>query len=441
MGSITLTDWGLWIVYFTLIMLVAWVYRMSKTEDHYRFFMKALLIKVVGGVAFAIIYVYYYKFGDTFLYHRGASVLSQTLIESPDDYFRLLFSQNGNLPPDLSEFSESISYSRTYEEWFMVKLLSPVNLISFQSYFVTTLLMSLISFWGSWKLFLVFRDILPSKANYAFWAVFLVPSVAFWGSGIMKDTITLAGINYIIYALYFTVFKRNGDMWKLGVAMIVALIVVLLKAYIILAFLPGIFLGIYILIKGGIENYALRLLVGPALFVGLFVISYVGLSGVSETSTKYQAENLKWQVKGFHSWHTDVGGSSYNLGDIEYTPTGVVKKIPAALNVTFFRPYIWEARNPVVFIGALESLVILGLFIAILYKLKLKFIRYIKQNPLLYGLFIYCLIFGFAVGFTSYNFGALGRYKIPILSLFAFILLYVNYQANQLRESKNQSSD
>lgn len=41
---------------------------------------------------------------------------------------------------------------------------------------------------------------------------------------------------------------------------------------------------------------------------------------------------------------------------------------------------------------------------------------------------IYCLIFGFVVGFTSYNFGALGRYKIPIYSLFIFILLYLYQQ-------------
>ena len=60
-----------------------------------------------GGLIFALIYMYYYKFGDTFLYHEGATILSQTLIESPGDYFRLLFSENANLPSDLANFSSS----------------------------------------------------------------------------------------------------------------------------------------------------------------------------------------------------------------------------------------------------------------------------------------------------------------------------------------------
>lgn len=441
MGSISLADIGLWIVYFTLIFLVLWIYRNSKSEEHYRYFLRGFLIKVAGGLAFALVYVYYYKFGDTFLYHKGATVLSQTLIDNPSDYFRLLFSGHGNLPPDLSEFSQSISYSRTYEEWFMVKLLSPINLISFQSYLLSTLFMSLISFFGAWKLFLVFRDLLPDKARYAFWAVFLVPSVVFWGSGIMKDTITLFALNLLIYSLYFSVFKKSFKPWLIIVVMGMSYLIILLKAYILLAFLPGILLGFYVLVKGNIRNAAVRWVTGPLLFLAMILISYFGLGEITESSTKYSATNIEWQVKGFHSWHTDVGGSSYSLGDIEYTPLGVTQKIPSALNVTFFRPYLWEARNPVVFIGAIESLVFLLLFLTILYKMGFKFIAEIKKQPILYGAFIYCLIFGFAVGFTSYNFGALARYKIPILSLFAFILIFLNHRASVKRADKTQWSD
>ncbi len=439
MGTITLIDWGIWIVYFTFLFLLVYFYRNSKNEIHYKYFIRGFLIKVFGGVVFALIYVYYYKFGDTFLYHRGATVLSQTLIDSPGDYFRLLFSENGNLPNDLSQFAESIHYSRTYEEWFMVKLLSPINLISFQSYLVSTLFMSTIAFIGSWKLFLVFRDILPSKSKLAFYAVFLVPSVVFWGGGIMKDTFTLFSINFIIYALYFSVFKKNFKPVLLLSSLILIYVVIQLKAYIVLAFLPGLFLGIYSFLKSSIQNSIIRFIAGPAIFVSLITVSYFGLSGISEGSTKYSTSNLEYQVKGFHSWHTDVGGSSYNLGEVEYSATGVITKVPAALNVTYFRPYIWEAGgNPVLLIGALESLILLFLFLLVLYKLGRKFFRVLKTSPLLYGLFIYCLIFGFAVGFTSYNFGALARYKIPVMSLFVFILLYLREKSMTMSPDKTE---
>ena len=439
MGSITWVDWSIWLVYFTCITLLLWVYRSAKTDPHFKYFLPGFFIKVAGGVAFAVIYVYYYGFGDTFLYHRGAKILSQALIDHPGDYFRLLSSANANLPADLSYFSQSIHYSKTYEEWTMVKLLSPVSLIAFQSYLVTTLFMSVLSFIGGWKLFQVFRDLLPEYEKYAYWAVFLAPSVVFWGSGIMKDTVTLFAINYLIYALYFGFFKKGFSFRYLLISAVLIYIIVSLKAYIVLAFLPGVLLAFYVLFKKRIRNVVLRWMAGPFIFLVLIAVSYFGLGQITSSSTKYRAENIQWQVKGFHSWHTDVGGSSYNLGDVEYTPVGVARKIPAALNVTFFRPYLWEARNPVVLIGALESLVFLGLFVFILYRYRFRFMRELRKEPLLYGLLIYCLVFGFAVGFTSYNFGALARYKIPIMSLFAFILFFLYARSKELPADKTES--
>lgn len=439
MAQITIVDVGIWMVYFTFILLVLWVYRTTKKGEVYTYFLRGFLIKVVGGVCFALVYIKLYGFGDTFLYHNGAVVLADTLADSPSAYFRLLFTQSGNLPPDLAHFAETIRYSNTYEEWLMVKLLSPITLISFKSYLVSTLFMSLLSFIGGWKLYLTFSDILPNFKRQVFWAVFLIPSVIFWGGGIMKDTVTLFALNYLIYTLYFGFFKQNFSVKKLLIALFLIYLISALKAYIALAFLPSVFLGFYTLTKNRISSAVIRFLAGPLLLLSLVGISYFGLSQIAETSTKYQASNLEWQVKGFHSWHTDVGGSTYNLGKIDYTPIGVAQKIPAALNVTFFRPYLWESRNPVVAMGALESLGFLILFGLVVYNLRFKFFKTIRREPLLYGLFIFCLIFGFAVGFTSYNFGALARYKIPVLSIFAFILFYLYLQIQKAPVHKNQS--
>jgi hypothetical protein len=246
--------------------------------------------------------------------------------------------------------------------------------------------------------------------------------------GIMKDTVTLCCINLVIYAFYFTLFKRKFKWGLFLVILICSYLIINLKAYVILAFIPGLVLGMYVMFTKSIESKVLRWVTGPAVFAILMVGAYFSLSLISESTDKYSADSLKYQVKGFHTWHTDVGGSTYNLGDIDYTPSGVVSKIPAALNVTFFRPYLWEARNPVVAVGALESLFFLIFFLLAFARHRLKIFRRIREVPLIYAFFIYCLVFGFAVGFTSYNFGALARYKIPIMSLFTFIILFLYFQ-------------
>lgn len=425
MGVVTWVDWGIWVVYFTFVFVVLVVYRLSKKEDYYRFFLLGFVLKVIGGLGFAIIYMYYYKYGDTFLYHRGATVLSQTFLESPADYFRLLVSGNGSLPPDLSEFSTAIAYSRGAEEWFMVKLLSPIAFVAFHSYLVLTLFLSLISFYGGWKLFLVFRDLMPKRENLAFIAVFLLPSVLFSGAGIMKDTFTLAGINIIIYALYFTVFKRQVSLAKYGLIMVAAYVIFHLKSYVLIAFVPGLLFGLNALIKGRVHNAVLRQTLGVFFLLVTMGIIYSGPRILADTSSKYTAEAITGRVKGFHTWHTDVGGATYNLGEMNYTPLGVIQKIPTALNVTFFRPYLWESSSVVVLISALESFTLLLFFVYVLYQLRWKIFRHIREEPILITFLIYCLIFGFVVGFTSYNFGALGRYKIPVYSLFVFLLFYL----------------
>jgi hypothetical protein len=68
-------------------------------------------------------------------------------------------------------------------------------------------------------------------------------------------------------------------------------------------------------------------------------------------------------------------GSGYTLSSMEATPLGMLKVAPEAINVTLFRPYLWESRKPVVLITAVESfLTLLFTFssIVIFYSLKFK---------------------------------------------------------------------
>jgi hypothetical protein len=432
MESVTITwiDWGIWLTYFAILFSFLMIYKWTKDDVKYQYFLLGFVIKVFAGVVYVHIFNYYFMFGDTFVYAKGAHVMAETMVHDPVTYFRLLLAENDNLPPDLWQFEQRITYSRGAEEWFMVKLFSPLMLISFHSYLASTLFMSLISFWGGWKLYLVFKDILPQRKDLAFAAVFLAPSALFWGSGIMKDTFTLAGINYVIYCLYFSLFKKQFRLSLFVGAFIAATIVFLMKGYIILAFLPALLFGINEMIKVEIRNKMIKRGLGLILLLITGVIIYIGPQFLQESSEKYTLESIESRVRGFQTWHTDVGGSTYNLGELEYTPSGVAKKIPAALNVTFFRPYIWEARNPVVLLAAIESAALFILCLMVLYKLGFRFMRYIREKPILYTFLVYSLIFGFVVGFTSYNFGALGRYKIPIYSIFAFLLIYLNYFGN-----------
>jgi len=424
---ITIVDWAIWLLYFIVIFTVLWFYRNSKFDDSiYKWFLKGFLIKVFGSVFFSLIFVYYYGFGDSFEYFKGAVLMGDALLNSPSDYFDLLLSDSTyNHVSHLRQYTSNIRYSASSEEWLMIKLVSPLSILGFRSYLVVNLLMSVIAFFGGWKLFQVFSEILPKKRKYAFYATFLFPSIIFWGSGLMKDTFTLTGINYLIYVLYFTVVKGQFKIVYWFGLLFWFMITFSLKSYIIIAFFPTIILTVFYKYRASIKSQFFRMISTPLILLLFSFIGFISIKGLSENSSKYDANQLENKVKGFHSWHTSLGGSSYSLGNVDYTVVGAFKKIPAALNVTFFRPYIWEAKSVVVLLGAVESLILLILFFYVLYKTKLNPFKIIKSTILLKSLLAFVIIFGFAVGFTSYNFGALGRYKIPILSLFLFILFFI----------------
>lgn len=164
----------------------------------------------------------------------------------------------------------------------------------------------------------------------------------------------------------------------------------------------------------------------------LFIISTIGgifvFYKIAQFSERYAFDNLMRTAKDTQNWlyqSSQNGGSGYSLGNIDYTPLGMVKIFPKAVNVALFRPYIWEARKPILVPAALEGLISLFFTIRLLYKTGfIRFVKLIVINPEVQFCMIFSIMFAFSVGFTSFNFGSLVRYKIPLMP-FYYIALFI----------------
>jgi hypothetical protein len=167
--------------------------------------------------------------------------------------------------------------------------------------------------------------------------------------------------------------------------------------------------------------------------VGLFI-----LQSLASTFQKFSIDNFQDRAEDMQRWHTyrvevlkGGDGSSYSLGKVDFTPVGILKKVPAAINVTLFRPYFWEARNPLVLLSAIESFILFYFSLLSLFYFTFNFKRgsaFLEKNPTIIFMFVFSLIFAFAVGITSYNFGALSRYRIPMVP-FYFGAVFVMYKS------------
>jgi hypothetical protein len=90
-------------------------------------------------------------------------------------------------------------------------------------------------------------------------------------------------------------------------------------------------------------------------------------------------------------------------------------------------------------LSGLENLFILALFLRMLIKTRIVFfLSSLTGNPLILTCFVFTLLYGFVTGITTPNFGALVRFKIPLLPLFIAGMYIVIFLADERVRLRSQ---
>ena len=434
--SYTLTpfDLVLFPIYFAVIYFFGNRYRQRLSPDPllYKYYGRALTIKLTSSFVFCLVYMYYYGGGDTsgyyhwcnqwfaFLFNDPATAISYILFDDIESFYKFFSS---------SDF-RNYHYLMKYEsnEDFFIRIASIVNLVGLNSFVCTSLLFGYLSFLGTWRLFMVFYDMYPHLRKQLALATLFIPSVVFWGSGLMKDTLTLMGLCWLTYSLYFGLVKRQNVVINVIWGFIMAAMTAKLKGYIILAFVPAAGYWAINMYKDKINSPILKFISGPFFLViaGVLVLGMMRLIG--DSLGKYSIDKLEQTAEGYQSWHQETGGMSYTIyGAGDFSAIGLLKAFPQGVNVTLFRPYLWEARSIFNLMAALESAYLFYFTLSILWRTKIvRLPAAIALDTNILFCLMFSLILAFAVGITSFNFGALVRYKIPVMPFYAIALILID---------------
>ena len=125
------------------------------------------------------------------------------------------------------------------------------------------------------------------------------------------------------------------------------------------------------------------------------------------------------------------GSNSYNIGTLDGSFSGVLRIAPRAIGTSIFRPFIWESRNTIMIFSGLENLILVFATLYLILKTNpIKFFSLIFKEPLLVHCLIFVLLFSFGVGIASTNFGALVRYRIPLIP-FYFPMIFLIYRLSK----------
>lgn len=444
---LTLVDVFVAPTYFLIFIMVGQLLSKKATKDKelQGYFLNGLILKLIGAIFLGLVYEFYYLGGDTINYFSDCRNLNRIFWENPLVGLRLIFGPANVIDKSILYYSNQIFFFADPPSYFVPRVGAILSFFSFTSYMGISLWFALISFSGAWAMFKTFLRFFPTMKKQIAYSVFYMPSIFFWGSGLLKDTITFAALGWFFYGLSeFFIFKERKAT-KVFTILVSATTITIVKVYILMCFVPAVTVFLFLTFNQNIKSRITKALIAPILvgisiFFGLFAAE-----NLAKTNEKYKLNNLANQAKVSSEWlervSRDQGGSVYTLGKIDNNVGSLIEKFPAAVNVTLFRPYIWESKNINMLISALESTFILVFTIIVIFKLGFfTLFQVTKSNPILFFMLIFTIVFAFAIGISTNNFGTLVRYKIPILPFFMMYLFLTFEMAKILKKSKSRLS-
>jgi hypothetical protein len=389
-----------------------WLFRQAAPELR-PFFWPALIVKILAGFTLAWLYLYHYQQGDTFLFFRDANQLANMAKKNALHYAEFLWSASAH-----PEFFNGLTYT-TDRALFFTKLLSLLSLATQQQYLWVSVWLSLFSFVGAWRVTKVLSVVFPASANAAVLSFLFVPSVFFWTSGVLKESVAFGAL-CLLCAHALSLYSSRQHWWlRVGGILFFGWLVWALKYYWLAIFIITMLSGLVVVLvsnRVGLKSTVAQL--------GVWFVAFAGIAfSVSALHPNFYPERfLSVLVENYYAYTFANAGGGAHYAELQPSWRSVVAYAPAALINGLFRPVLWEVKNPLQALLAIENTVLLLLFIARLRTLRIA----PTHRVLIFSVVFYVVILCVFLSLSTPNWGTLSRYRIGFLPFLFFLMLVQN---------------
>jgi len=381
------------------------------------------LLKIVCGVFLWVVYTYYYtdrNTSDIFKFFYDANYIYNALPDHPLHYFQMVLGINTDADYLKPYYAEMHNWYRPWkgakfhDNKLIIQFNALVYLFSFGYYNVHTVFMCFLSLVGLTGIYKTFSPLASDKKKELAFAIFLIPSVLFWGSGVLKEGIILFALGMSIYYLYKWLYANKNILLNFLFFLLFTVLLFFSKMYVFIAIAPVIMSLIVIKITGD-KNVFVKFVCVHLLF---FIIS-VNLYRI----------NMAWNVQfylhqrqmGFiQTALVDRAGSYIDINYLGPNAMSLIKNMPQAILNTLFRPYLLESKSPFILISAFENLCIFLVLIVTIVFFKKPDKRLL---PSLFVCFFFVLVLSLLIGLVTPVLGSIVRYRVPILPFYLIGLL------------------
>ena len=387
-------------------------------------FWLALAFKVFAGLALGWIYQNFYFGGDTSAYFADANYLIQFAKTDFPTFLNFMWSNSKELPQCV--FCHLQLHNP--RALLMSKITAIVSLPGFGNYWLTSIWFSLFSFSGLWALSKRLKKLFPNLKPAIYISLFFIPTFAFWTSGIMKESVIMGCLCWLIaWILDLTYGLENSEKpvtkWlKTLIAICFFYVIFQMKYYYLGAFLPALAL----LISGKLidKYFAWKLwqkmlglsLVGVCIiFLASFVHPNLRLGIIAEIIVE---NNLKMVSQ------TTDSSNLIHFQNLSTEPLSLAKNAIIGFWEGLFRPYLWESGHLLKKWTAFENAVLLILSTLFIIQSFRKRVEFHYPNLFL-AVGFYMILLAALLPLSAPNLGNLMRYRVAFTP-FVWIMVLGN---------------
>lgn len=446
------------------------------------------ILKILFGILLYLVYTFYYtdrSTADIYKYFDDSKVMFDALFTKPQDYFQMLFGIGNDTPYFDIYYNQMNHWYREYDSNLyndshtIIRFNTVVRLFSMGLYNVHTVFMCFLSLLGLTAIYRMFIPVMKDKSLMLFAAVFLIPSVLFWGSGVLKEGLLFFGLGFLVYYSHKIIYGEWSLKNVLWILFSIALLA-LTKFYVAIAVIPTLVANFWIE-KSENKNVLLKYIVS---YIIIFTIGHFATNSLQvlvqkqkdfinlanggtylqritakKTDTIYIASVMHDQLeinrktkevtiinkidycrvwkngklsdetefvgaKNFKETEyrllLDYGktGSTIDIQKLEPNILSFLKATPKAIYNTYFRPFFFESFSPFILLAGFENLFILLLTIAAIIFADRKVFR----EKMFWLCVFFTLVIFALTGLITPVIGAIVRYKIAALPLLLIAL-------------------
>jgi hypothetical protein len=423
--------------YFTIILFLLWKWKFFSTSGiSFKYLILLFGVKLVFSSLILYIYTYYYtdrNTADIFKFFDDASWLYENVFkESPKNYLKIIFGIENDSVEIFSNLKKTQYWFKPHEtnvfndNRTIIRLNALIYLISFGYYPIHMLLICFFSFLGLTAIFKTFLLYYPKDSRKIIVGVFLVPSVLFWGSGILKESILIFALGLFVYHFSLLVVKKKIYSTSLVMILFCLGLLAITKTYVLLTIIPSIIAWVISVFIKKYRFVYIFICTHLLLFFTAFTLSYVNKS-FDFTG------NLMYKQRDFINVARDTkAGSKLTIGLLDNSMYSYLKNTPSALLNSLFRPTFFEVSSWMSLSVSVENFALIVLFTLVLFFRKPP--TGYQSLPILFALF-FTLSLSLLIGWVVPVIGAIVRYKIPFMPfLITSLLLCIDF--SKIREKR-----